>query len=90
MKYVIFKNDRGGLFHPVVFGDHTTHSQVKLEGCHPVSAGFFTQKRDRSVEVFGKSESLNLESDPRDAKLVELMLLNYGTSFFLNYEDMEV
>lgn len=90
MKYVIFKNDKGSLFHPVVFGDHTSHSQVKLEQCHPISAGFFTQKLDRSIEVFGRSESLDLVSDPRDAKLIELMLLNYGTSFFLNYEELEL
>jgi hypothetical protein len=38
MKYVIFKGN--GLVHPVLFGDHTAHSQIKVEGAEPISAGF--------------------------------------------------
>lgn len=38
MKYVIFRENN--LLHPVVFADHTTHSQIKIEGAVPVSAGF--------------------------------------------------
>jgi hypothetical protein len=41
MKYVIFKDTVSGLIQPVLFGDHTKHSQILLEGSEAVSAGFF-------------------------------------------------
>ena len=41
MKYVIFEDDKTGLKQPVVFGDHTVHSSINVERCHPVSGGFF-------------------------------------------------
>jgi hypothetical protein len=42
MKYVIFKYINGGMtqYMPVIFPEHVSHSQVKLEGCEVHSAGF--------------------------------------------------
>lgn len=60
MKYVIFQGH--GLVHPVLFGDHTTHSQVKVDGTKPVSAGFVSFDKFNFPHCYGKSESLDLES----------------------------
>ena len=57
-KYVMTK--RG----PVLFPD--TYLHVNFKSMNPVSAGMFSVK-DGVVEVFGKSLSLNLEPEPRDA-----------------------
>jgi len=38
MKYIIFKDNKSGLIMPIVFNEHVTHSQVKVEGATPISA----------------------------------------------------
>jgi len=66
MKYVVFK--QFDFYWPVVFPDHITHSDVKIPGMTPASAGFVDS---RSIRVYGKSESLNLEPAPGDeARLI--------------------
>ena len=53
MKYIIFKEKN--MLHPVVFADHTTHSQIKIEGAKPVSAGFVMQDKT-GIKCYGKSD----------------------------------
>ncbi len=84
MKYVIFET-KGGLFHPVLFSDHTTHSQVRLKKAKPISAGF-VDLGILEVKCWGKSESLGLESRGEvDAEIIRKFKYNFGTSHFLNY-----
>lgn len=63
MKYVIFKQKQ--LLMPVIIPEHVTHSQIKIVGAKPISAGFF-ENESGIVNTFGKSESLNLKSKPED------------------------
>ena len=56
---------------PVVFPDHITHDQVKVEGFAPVSAGFVDV---RNCMAFGESKSLGLKSNPDDTMLLTLFL----------------
>lgn len=88
MKYVIFKN-RGNLLLPVMFPDHVTHSQVKVLGARPVSAGFYKvgPLGGLNVNTFGKSESLGLEPKERDGDLIYMSLENYPTSSFLDHDN---
>jgi len=83
IKYVVFEMGEGenGLYMPILFLGHVTHSQVKIEGATPISAGFYNTKAEKA---FGKSESLKLESVPeRDSKLCWRALDGYGTAYFL-------
>ena len=59
MKYVIF--EANGLVHPILFGDHTSHSQISIKGGKAVSAGFVRMKGGWP-QVYGRSESLNLDN----------------------------
>ena len=60
MKYIIFEGN--GLVHPVIFGNHTTHRQIKIKGAKPVSAGFVRFDNFNLPHVYGRSESINLDS----------------------------
>lgn len=60
MKYVIF--EANGLVHPVLFGDHTSHSQICIKNGKAVSAGFVKFNSIGWPQVFGGSESLNLSN----------------------------
>lgn len=51
MKYVIFREKN--MLHTVVFAEHTTHSQIKIEGAKPVSAGFVVQEKTGSIKCYG-------------------------------------
>jgi hypothetical protein len=79
MKYVIFEDKKSKLIHPILFPDSTTHSQIKVEGSEPISAGFWSYERHGRVKVFGKSESLKLEVRAEDALYIENVLMNLGT-----------
>lgn len=83
MKYVIFKHKQ--LLMPVIIPEHVTHSQIKIVGAKPISAGFFENERG-IVNTFGKSESLNLKPKPEDARLIENTLYNAPTSSFFEFE----
>ena len=84
MKYLVFKHH--SLFMPVIFPDHISHSQVKLEDCELVSGGFYD---DRTGSVYGRAESVGLKPNKeRDGVLIRSALLNSGTSSFLDYEQL--
>lgn len=79
MKYVIFQM-AGGILIPVLVPQHCTHSQVNLEGCTAISAGFFNTD---TLKASGESESLKLKSDPeRDGKLIHATMLGLGMYAF--------
>lgn len=78
MKYVMLQDNAGGR-HPVLFHDHLTHSLVARGVCHahretrlrlqPVSAGFYDPDE---VTTTGRSESLDMDSEPYDALYIAL------------------
>jgi hypothetical protein len=80
MKYIIFQC--GPTYMPIIFPNHVTHSQVKIVGAVAISAGFF-YKTSSGICTSGVSESLGLAPHSRDARLIDLALLNAGTSSFL-------
>lgn len=85
MKYVVFEQESTGLKMPVIFPDHVTHSQVKIEGVKPVSAGFCLVGTDELVTVLpDESESLQLGPVPGDRELLISVLCNAGVYAFLN------
>lgn len=86
MKYVIFKGPRNHRF-AVIFADQVTHSDVKIDGCEPISAGFVSP---RTGECFGGSSSLKLQTHSDDIEIVGntlvdnsamLNMLNVGYQF---------
>jgi hypothetical protein len=86
MKYIIFEDEVSGLIQPVVFGEHTSHHQIKIERAKPVSAGFLYFERGALV-VSGKSDSLKLGSRQSDLPYIELMLADAGTMFFTPFDE---
>ena len=82
MKYIIFKDQKSGLIQPVLFGEHTTHSQIKLKRAIPVSGGFFSFEKG-NMSVYGKSDSLELESKKEDLNYIVKVFLDLGTAFFI-------
>lgn len=89
MKYIIFKDNKTGLIQPVIFGEHTTHSQIMIEGAKPVSAGFCHLSSKGGLSITGDSESLGLKPDDKDGAYLSMMLCGAGTSFFIDYEKLE-
>lgn len=84
MKYVIFREKN--MLHPVVFADHTTHSQIKIEGAKPVSAGFVMQEKTGEIKCYGKSDSLNLTPGVNDEEIIKSWLRNCGIYAFLAFD----
>ena len=84
MKYIIFKEKN--MLHPVVFADHITHSQVKIEGSKPVSAGFVVQEKTGNIKCYGKSDSLNLIPGVNDEAIIASWLHNCGIYAFLSFD----
>lgn len=74
MKYVIFEY-KDGQRAPVLFGTHTVHAAVKLDGATPISAGEFSISR-LGVKTFGESLSLDLKPRKSDARLISFALTN--------------
>lgn len=83
MKYVIFREKN--MLHPVVFADHTTHSQISIEGAVPVSAGFVMQDKT-GIKCYGKSDSLNLTPGVNDEAIILSWLQNCGIYAFLSFD----
>ena len=83
MKYVIFREKN--MLHPVVFADHTTHSQIKVEGAKPVSAGFVMHDKT-GIKCYGKSDSLNLTPGVNDEAIILSWLQNCGIYAFLSFD----
>ncbi len=66
--------DKDGLPTPVLFPTTITHSEMaKCFNCPVLSAGFVTVVENH-VEVFGRSDSLEVHCHQRDAKVIELFL----------------
>lgn len=89
MKYIIFKDEKTGLMQPVIFGEHTTHSQIKIDGAKSVSAGFCHLSSKGGLSITGHSDSLKLKPDDNDGAYLSMILCDAGTSFFLDYEQIE-
>lgn len=86
MKYIIFKETKTNMLIPVIISDHSVHSQVKIEGCRPISAGFFHIEGTFVIKVIleeKKSVSLNMGPRPQDAELIRSVL--YGFTNALIY-----
>ena len=82
MKYVIFEGN--GLVHPIIFGDHTTHSQVSIAGGKPISAGFVRFDKFGWPHCSGESESLKLKSKGEvDEDIIRRAYSNCGTYLFM-------
>lgn len=84
MKYVIFREKN--MLHPVVFADHTTHSQISIEGAVPVSAGFVMQDKAGNIKCYGKSDSLKLTPGVNDEAIILSWLQNCGIYAFLSFD----
>ncbi len=73
---------------PVIFPDHVTHSQVKIEGedVEVFSAGFLNINSIGLAEVLPEgSESLNKMPSELDKDILNRALMNAGTMFFLDF-----
>ena len=84
MKYVIFREKN--MLHPVVFADHTTHSQISIEGAVPVSAGFVMQDKAGNIKCYGKSDSLKLTPGVNAEAIIASWLQNCGIYAFLSFD----
>lgn len=71
MKYVMNKD-----LTPLLFPVHVQHVTMKHIVGPIVTAGF-CRVVDNKVEVWGKSISLNLKSDPSDALVIECMMKDH-------------
>lgn len=90
MKYVVFELGSTGLKMPVVFPDHVTHSQIKIEGASPVSAGFCLVGTEEIVTIgTGKSDSLNLTPMAGDRELIIAVLCNAGMYAFVGFNPIK-
>ncbi len=67
-KYVIID----GLF-PIVFTEAQTHREIG-RGYNITSAGFGSVDSEAKVSIWGRSESLNKNSDPKDAEIIQRMI----------------
>jgi hypothetical protein len=83
MKYIIFKDNKSGLIMPIVFNEHVTHSQVKVEGATAISAGFCNST---CSSIYGKSDSLKLSPGINDLEYLNGFTLDMSTSYFVDYE----
>lgn len=84
MKYIIFRQDDTELKEPVIFGDHTVHSAVNIECATAVSAGYFIIDNDGFVSTYGDAQSIGLKPADGDETLMEYVLQNMGTVYFLD------
>lgn len=92
MKYVIFKSINGAVIIPVIIPDHCVHSQIKISGFQPVSAGFFFLNANLfflPTITDQISVSLKLGPKPGDAELIRNVLLGAPTSAFLDYDELD-
>ncbi|MFC0186021.1 hypothetical protein SAMN04515674_12175 [Pseudarcicella hirudinis] len=86
MKYVIFK--RKELIVPVITSEMATHSDLKLEGFEPVSAGFIYMPKGLIIIDNRGSESLGLKPNKElDEKYITKMVLDLPASTFLDFNN---
>jgi hypothetical protein len=86
MKYIIFKQK--DLLIPIIFDEHITHSQIKIEGAKPVSAGFVYRGLGSIRVSDRKSESLNLGPHTADLRFLERAQLELGTNAFIDTDNL--
>jgi hypothetical protein len=74
MKYITFLSPEGPRVE--IFCAPTTHvEQAKAHPAwQPISAGFVQFLGNGCVRTYGRSESMNLGSAPRDGSLIEVMM----------------
>ena len=70
-KYLII--DCNGIECSVVFSHLFTHNQFGL-GKNVISGGFCYRNQHGSYQVYGKSVSMNVESRPEDARILDELL----------------
>lgn len=80
MKYIVFEDNKTKWLHAVIFADALTHSEITVEGCKAVSAGFFNA---RQCQSFGESVSLTLKSKPEDYLLLVATLTDNSAALNL-------
>ena len=78
------------LFMPIIFPEHVTHSQIKIEEAEPISAGFvtFSSLGLPKVDMTKGSDSLKLMPHERDEDLLENAMLGMGTNAFMDWENI--
>ena len=82
MKYVIFEGN--GLVHPIIFGEHTAHSQINVAGAKPIAAGFVRFDTMNWPHCSGESESLKLKSRGQlDEDIIRRAHTDCGTYMFI-------
>jgi hypothetical protein len=82
MKYVMFESPVEGIF-PIVFPEAIDHNlfvrslAAVYPGIKPTSAGFcsISDFSDHEVSVWGKSVTLNLQSQPDDAFFLKKLMV---------------
>lgn len=89
MKYVIFKYK--SIFFPVVMTEQCTHSEVKIVGAVPISAGFCSRNKLGLLEVIPEmgSDSLGLLPGANDEQLLLSLIMDAPASSFLDYESLD-
>jgi hypothetical protein len=67
-KYVVFRKN-----YPILLPPSLTHSDLKAleQNLGPITSAGFVQIESGGIFCYGKSESLGVESGPRDAKIIE-------------------
>lgn len=85
MKYILFDNDT-----VIVFPDKENHASMSEHvDAEPLRAGFCNViLRSRSVQVHGRSMSLNLGSDPKDYDVIREAF--FGEEATLIWDDLEL
>jgi hypothetical protein len=74
MKYIMFatvNGDAGVMFPSTI--NHDDMAEMMRDAGDPMSAGFI-KLVDGKVVIYGRSESLNIDSDPTDAAFFNLLL----------------
>lgn len=66
---------------PLIFNEHISHCEVKIDGAFAVSAGFINTSNHK---VYGKSDSLGLSPHSEDEHYLSLSLIGMGTSCFVD------
>jgi hypothetical protein len=73
LKYIVFRSPEGPRVE--IFGAPTTHADQAAAhpAWQPQAAGFIRFPGSGEVVCCGRSDSLNLAADPRDAALIEMV-----------------
>ena len=80
-KYIKFKDKT-----VVVFPPHISHDDIRIRGCgEPVNAGFVSfgvgEDGKTGFGCYGRSETLKLESDSNDEKIINKIFRDFDFNF---------